>query len=146
MNYTRTIKFKRCVVILKCGPYYLYARFNPFTLKVTRLTLDRVRSIKSLLGVKGLRLVPEIFYGSFYFVLQLTIRLRARVFYEQILNEAQPNWLSLVENEGELSNCFSIMYRSLIAWKQKNVKQRVEKNCFLMLHQVQTWCAMCTDA
>ena len=31
----------------------------------------------------------------------LTIRLRALVFYEQILNEAQPSWLSLVENEGE---------------------------------------------
>ena len=31
----------------------------------------------------------------------LTIRLRARVFYEQIVNEAQPRWLSLVENEGE---------------------------------------------
>ena len=29
------------------------------------------------------------------------IRLRARVFYEQIVNEAQPSWLSLVENEGE---------------------------------------------
>ena len=31
----------------------------------------------------------------------LTIRLRARVFYEQIVNEAQPSWLSLVENVGE---------------------------------------------
>jgi len=31
----------------------------------------------------------------------LTIRLRARVFYEQIVNEAQPSWLSLVESEGE---------------------------------------------
>ena len=31
----------------------------------------------------------------------LTIRLRARVFYEQIVNEAQPSWRSLVENEGE---------------------------------------------
>ena len=31
----------------------------------------------------------------------LTIRLRARLFYEQIVNEAQPSWLSLVENEGE---------------------------------------------
>ena len=30
----------------------------------------------------------------------LTIRLRARVFYKQIVNEAQPSWLSLVENEG----------------------------------------------
>ena len=29
------------------------------------------------------------------------IRLQARVFYEQIVNEAQPSWLSLVENEGE---------------------------------------------
>ena len=31
----------------------------------------------------------------------LTIRLRARVFYEQIVNEAQPSWLLLVENEGK---------------------------------------------
>ena len=31
----------------------------------------------------------------------LTIRLRAQVFYEQIVNEAQSSWLSLVENEGE---------------------------------------------
>ena len=31
----------------------------------------------------------------------LTIRLQARVFYEQIVNEAQPSSLSLVENEGE---------------------------------------------
>ena len=27
--------------------------------------------------------------------------LTIRVFYDQILNEAQPSWLSLVENEGE---------------------------------------------
>ena len=31
----------------------------------------------------------------------LTVRLRARVFYQQIVNEAQPSRLSLVENEGE---------------------------------------------
>ena len=31
----------------------------------------------------------------------LTIRLLALVFYEQIVNEPQPSWLSLVENEGE---------------------------------------------
>ena len=31
----------------------------------------------------------------------LTIRLWARVFYEQIVNEAQPSWLLLIENEGE---------------------------------------------
>ena len=31
----------------------------------------------------------------------LAIRLRARVFYEQVVNEAQPSWLSLVEYEGE---------------------------------------------
>ena len=31
----------------------------------------------------------------------LTIRLLALVFYEQIVNEAAPRWLSLVENEGE---------------------------------------------
>ena len=34
-------------------------------------------------------------------LIYLTIRLQARVFYEQIVNEAQPSWLSLVENEGE---------------------------------------------
>ena len=34
-------------------------------------------------------------------VVYLTIRLQARVFYEQIVYEAQPSWLSLVENEGE---------------------------------------------
>ena len=34
-------------------------------------------------------------------MIYLTIRLRARVFYEQIVNKAQPSWLSLVENEGE---------------------------------------------
>ena len=33
--------------------------------------------------------------------LYLPIRLQARVFYEEIVNEAQPSWLSLVENEGE---------------------------------------------
>ena len=33
--------------------------------------------------------------------LYLTIRLRARVFYKQVVNEAQPSWLSLLENEGE---------------------------------------------
>ena len=39
----------------------------------------------------------DMFEYRFY----LTIRLQARVFYEQIVNEAQPSWLSLVENEGE---------------------------------------------
>ena len=32
----------------------------------------------------------------------LTIRLRAWVFYEQIVNEAQPSWLSLLEKEVSL--------------------------------------------
>ena len=32
----------------------------------------------------------------------LNIRLWARVFYEQIVNEVQLSWLSLVENEGSL--------------------------------------------
>ena len=35
------------------------------------------------------------------YCLYFTIRLRARVFYEKIVNEAQPSWLSLVENKGE---------------------------------------------
>ena len=36
-----------------------------------------------------------------HFVVYLTIRLRAQVFYEQVVNKVQPSWLSLVENEGE---------------------------------------------
>ena len=39
--------------------------------------------------------------SAFGLIIYLTIRLRARVFYEQIVNEVQPSWLSLVENEGE---------------------------------------------
>ena len=46
--------------------------------------------------------VEYTFFKMFYQrVLYLTITLRARVFYEQIVNEAQPSWLSLVENESE---------------------------------------------
>ena len=41
------------------------------------------------------------------FCLYLTIRQRARVVYEQIVNEAQPSWLSLTDNEGKLSNSVS---------------------------------------
>ena len=53
----------------------------------------RLRKVES---IKWINLTNVLFIG---FV--LTIRLRARVFYEQIVNEAQPSWLSLVENEGE---------------------------------------------
>ena len=53
----------------------------------------------------------------------LTIRLRARVFYEQIVNEAQSSRLSLVENDGEWSNCFSINLLVVSLHKRKkNVK------------------------
>ena len=43
-------------------------------------------------------------YGSlnlFFLRYYLTIRLQALIFYEQIVNEAQPSWLSLVENGGD---------------------------------------------
>ena len=30
------------------------------------------------------------------------------VVYEQIVNDAQPSWLSFIDNKGKLSNCFSI--------------------------------------
>ena len=43
-----------------------------------------------------LRLLISVFSEA---PLQNLINLRARVFYEQIVNEAQPSWLSLVENE-----------------------------------------------
>ena len=47
------------------------------------------------------RLLPVDHQLSCTIIDYLTIRLRARVFYEQLVNEAQPSWLSLVENEGE---------------------------------------------
>ena len=43
----------------------------------------------------------SVSYGTAFELGHLTIRLRARVFYELMVNEAQPTWLSLVENEGE---------------------------------------------
>ena len=46
---------------------------------------------------KGYVCIKKPFSISYY----LTIRLRVRVSYEQIVNEAQPSWLSLVENDGE---------------------------------------------
>jgi hypothetical protein len=50
----------------------------------------------------------------------LTIRQCTRVVYEQIVNEAQPSWLSLIDNEGKLSNCFSInlLVRQNVIWKK----------------------------
>ena len=33
----------------------------------------------------------------------LTIRQRSQVVYEQIVNEVQPSWLSLIDNEDKLS-------------------------------------------
>ena len=42
-----------------------------------------------------------ILYAQMLFKNYLTIRLRAWVVYEQIVNEAQPSWLLLVENKGE---------------------------------------------
>ena len=50
----------------------------------------------------------------------LTIRPRTRVFYDQFVNSAAPRCLSLVENEGESSNCFST--NLLVVSLHKNVK------------------------
>ena len=67
------------------------------------------RVFSSLLGVWNFDETLWVLFDIFYIlvmqhfrVVYLTITLRARVFYEQ------PSWLSLVENEGEQSNCFSI--------------------------------------
>ena len=56
----------------------------------------RFEDTKRIMSPKKFRVFRET--GLWY---HLTIRLRARVFYEQTVNEAQPSWLSLVENEGE---------------------------------------------
>ena len=60
----------------------------------------------------------------------LTIRLRARVFYEQIINEAQPSRPSLVENEGKLSNCFSINLLVVSLHKRKKCQVMRRKGLF----------------
>ena len=57
------------------------------------------RNFASVLTINTIQFVLTI--PVYTIVLYLTIRLRARVFYEQIVNEAQPSWLSLVENEDE---------------------------------------------
>ena len=63
-----------------------------------RNTRESLREIEKAVETRAAAfLVLPNFHSCFY----LTIRLRARVFYEQIVNEAQPSWLSLVENEGE---------------------------------------------
>ena len=43
----------------------------------------------------------DLYWENKMYTRKRSIRLRARVFYEQIVNEAQSSWLSLVENEGE---------------------------------------------
>ena len=60
----------------------------------------------------------------------LTIRLRARFFYEQIVNEAEPSRLSLVENEGEWSNCFSINVLVVSLHKRKKCQVTRRKGLF----------------
>ena len=52
----------------------------------------------------------------------ITTRQRAQVVYEQIVNEAQPSLLSLIDNEGELSNGFSInqlVGQNVISYKKQ---------------------------
>ena len=56
-------------------------------------------------------------YGKIY---TKTIRLRARVFYEQIVNEAQPSWLSLVENDYYyFVDTKQVTKESIEKWKKK---------------------------
>ena len=53
---------------------------------------------------------------------------RAQVFYERIVNEAQPHGLSLRENENEWSNCFNIHYERLQAEGQQTTVFNFESN------------------
>ena len=58
---------------------------------------------KGCVNTSRKRVFPQLFqiFPNFHKCFYLTIRLQARVFFEQIVNEAQPRWLSLIENEGE---------------------------------------------
>ena len=52
----------------------------------------------------------------------ITTRQRAWVVYEQIVNEAQPSLLSLIDNEAKLSNGFSInqlVGQNVISYKKQ---------------------------
>ena len=78
--------------ILSVGSYFIFWRIDRLIYTPIRKRGDR----------------SEMIFFSSWILLNsyLTIRLRARVFYEQIVNEGQtedrrPSWLSLVENEGE---------------------------------------------
>ena len=68
------------------------------------MSKDKYSSIFSPQMVAIVFIILQIFFAThaiFKIGEYLTIRLRAPVFYEQIVNEAQPSRLSLVENEGE---------------------------------------------
>ena len=60
----------------------------------------KITSITSIYSYSNWDISKVLLYKCTWVPNWLTIRLRARVFYEQIVNEAQPSWLSLVENEG----------------------------------------------
>ena len=53
------------------------------------------------------------FQLSLTYVVSLTIKLPVRVFFERIVNETNPSWLSLVENEGEKGYCFGRQSKGL---------------------------------
>ena len=81
---------------------YHIIKENVSSIRVNPL-LSQYKYRDDALKAVTLPLGPIGAYLAFYVIslYYLTIRLRARVFYEQIVNEAQPSWLSLVENEGE---------------------------------------------
>ena len=71
--------------------------------KCNFLTVERVNKTHNYISTareqKGVGTIGVRHDG--HHAVYLTIRLRARVFYEQIVNEGQPSRLTLVENEGE---------------------------------------------
>ena len=93
-----------------CGhPTYRFVEKN-VTCTDSKLNQPKPYSAKSIITKKEkTKFIVPVYLDHWTGSMQyLTIRLRAWVFYEQIVNEAQPCWLLLVENEGEWSNCFSI--------------------------------------
>ena len=66
--------------------------------RVTYLTLTGQKQVQKMMFSQNLKRDEN---RNEYSIHYLIIALRARVFYEHIVNQAHPSWLSLVENEGE---------------------------------------------
>ena len=81
-------------------PFHVAAKLTPIFWVPHLLWFATIRNCSPLFALcKTICTIHIIRYSGLFAFRYLTIRLRARVFYEQIVNEAQPSWPSLIENK-----------------------------------------------